>query len=84
MRYHIGMILLSVQGRGAVFTLCILFFCIVIVHIIKLSVIGWRAFHRREPKIKEKEEPQEPVYYIVEKKKSAPKYGKPKKIKFQK
>ena len=78
------MILLSVQGRGAVYTLCILFFCIIIVHVVKLAYIGFKSFKRREKK-QEAQEPPEPVYYIVEKKKkSAPKYEKPKRFKFQK
>ena len=77
--------LLSIQGRGAIFAICILFFCVIIVHIGKLAYIGWTSFKRREPKKKEKEPPPEPVYYIVEKKKrAAPKYEKPKKFKFQK
>ena len=77
--------ILSVQGRGAVYTICILFFCIVIVHIFKLSAIGWKALRGRKEKKQESEEPPEPVYYIVEKKKrSAPKYEKPKRIRFQK
>ena len=79
------MLLLSVQGRGAIFTVCIFFFCVIIVHIAKLTLIGWRAFKKREPKPKETSEPPEPVYYIVEKKKkTAPQYKKPKKFKFQK
>ena len=79
------MILLSVQGQGAIYTICILFFCVIIVHIAKLTIIGWRAFKKREPKKQAKTEPPEPVYYIVEKKKkTAPQYKKPQKIKFQK
>lgn len=77
------MTLLSIQGQGAIYTLCILFFCIIIVHIVKLTIIGWRAFKKREPK--KQEPPPEPVYYIVEKKKkTAPEYKKPRKINFQK
>ena len=84
MFYNDSMILLSVQGQGAIYSLCILFFCIVIVHIVKLTIIGWRAFRKREPK-KQQEPPPEPVYYIVEKKKNtAPQYKKPRKINFQK
>ena len=78
------MILLSIQGRGAVYTICIFFICVIIVHIAKLAVIGWRAF-RKPPKKQEKVEAPEPVYYLVEKKrKAAPQYKKPQKFKFQK
>ena len=77
--------LLSVQGRGAIFTLCIFFFCVIIVHIAKLARIGWRAFKKREPKKQKEPEPPEPFYYIVENKKNtAPQYKKPRKFKFQK
>ena len=78
--------LLSVQGRGALFTICIFFIAVIIVHITKLALLGWRAYKRREPKKQEeKPEPQEPVYYLVEKKKkTSPQYKKPKKFKFQK
>ena len=82
--------LLSVQGRGALFTICIFLIAVIIVHITKLALLGWRAYKKREPKKQEEKPPKpakpaEPVYYIVEKKKKvAPQYEKPKKIKFQK
>ncbi len=81
------MIFLSVQSRGALFTLCIFLICVVIVHISKLALIGWNSYRKKEPKKQksEKQETPEPVYYIVEKKKkTAPQYKKPKKFKFQK
>ena len=78
------MILLSVQGRGAIYTICIFLFCVIIVHIAKLAFIGWRAF-KKPPKKPEKSKAPEPVYYLVEKKKkTAPQYKKPQKFKFQK
>ena len=79
------MLLLSVQGQGALFSVCILFFCVIIIHIIKLALLGWNAYKNRNVKKEKAPPPPEPVYYIVEKKKkSAPEYKKPKKIKFQK
>ena len=84
MFYNTGMNLLSVQGQGAVYTVCIFFICVIIVHIAKLAIIGWRAF-KKPPKKPAQDEAPEPVYYLVEKKKrTAPKYEKPKKFKFQK
>ena len=78
------MILLSIQGQGAIYTLCIFFICVIIVHIAKLAIIGWRAFKKPQKK-QEKSEDPEPVYYIVEKKKkTAPQYKKPQRFKFQK
>lgn len=87
--YNVGMELLSVQGLGAFLTFCIFLICVIIVHITKLAFLGWQAHKKKERKPKEKPpkpaKPAEPVYYIVEKKKKvAPQYEKPKKIKFQK
>ena len=78
--------LLSVQSRGALFTICIFLIAVVIVHVAKLAILGWCAYKKREPKKQaEKPEPQEPVYYLVEKKKkTSPQYKKPKKFNFQK
>lgn len=78
--------LLSVQSRGALFTVCIFLIAVILVHITKLALIGWRAYKKREPKKQEaKPEEPEPVYYLVEKKKkTSPQYKKPKKFKFQK
>lgn len=82
------MLFLSVQGRGALFTLCIFLICVIVVHIAKLALIGWNSFQKKTPKKEEKPEKQEsaePVYYIVEKKKkTSPQYKKPRKFKFQK
>lgn len=84
-RYNHGMEFLSVQGRGALFTVCIFLICVIVVHIAKLAFIGWRAYKKKEPKEKEEKDAPEPVYYIVEKKKkTSPQYKKPRKFKFQK
>lgn len=86
--YNEAMIFLSVQGRGAILTLCIFLICVALVHVSKLALIGWRSYRKKEPKKTEKTEktePAEPVYYIVEKKKkTSPQYKKPRKFKFQK
>lgn len=80
------MLFLSVQSRGALFTLCIFLICVAVVHIAKLTLIGWNAYRKKEPKKQEeKDETPEPVYYLVEKKKkTTSQYKKPKKFKFQK
>ncbi len=42
--------LLSVQSRGALFTICIFLIAVVIVHVAKLAILGWCAYKKREPK----------------------------------
>ena len=86
-------ILLSAKAVGGVFCLLFLFiFSFISVHILKCAKIGFFA-HRKAntppPKKEEKEKapapPQEPIYYIVERKrtKTKPKYGEPKEIRFK-
>lgn len=80
--------LLSLQGRGAFLTFCIFLICVIVVHVAKLALIGWKAYRKKEGKPHdndEKDESADPVYYIVEKKKkTSPQYKKPRKFKFQK
>ncbi len=86
--------LLSAKAIGGGF--CVLFLlalCFLCVHILKCAKVGWR--HRNpkpsdpEPKPEAKEKapapPQEPIYYIVERKRTRakPKYGEPKEIHFK-
>ena len=80
------MILLSVQGRGAIYAVLLFLICVIIVHGVKLAKIGYRTLGKKlppEPSPKQ-EKPPEPVYYIVEKKKKRSKneYSEPKRIKF--
>ncbi len=81
------MLLLSVQGRGAVYTLCLLLICIILVHGIRLARIGYRSLGKKMPPEKPKppEKKPEPVYYIVEKRKKRSKaeYSDPKRISFK-
>ena len=79
--------LLSVQGRGAVYTVCLLLICIIIVHAFRLAKLGYRTLGKKLPPEKPKPKPPqpEPVYYLVEKKKKRPKqeYSSPKRIQFR-
>lgn len=79
--------LLSVQGTGAVLTVALLLFCILVVHAVKLAKVGWRTlFKKLPPEEPKKPEPKpEPVYFIVERKKRKTKsdYSKPKQIQFK-
>ena len=63
--------LLSVQWLGALYSLCALIVCIIVVCGCKLARLGYRTLGKKlpsEPPPKEKE-PPEPVYYPVERKK---------------
>lgn len=59
--------------------------CFILVHLIKLAILGIRSARRKPdpPKAEEKPAP-EPVYYIVEKKKTRKSYSDPKEIQFKK
>ncbi len=80
--------LLSVQAFGILYTVILFLLCIVIVHAVRLAVIGYR-FVKSKPAEKKsssaKEQQPEPVYYIVERKKKRPKseYSDPKRIQFK-
>ena len=61
--------------------------CFILVHLIKLAIIGIRSVRKKPepPKAEEKPAPKpEPVYYIVEKKKTRKSYSNPKEIQFKK
>lgn len=91
--HKIPLFLLSARAVGGAFCLIFLFsFCFVCVHILKCAKIGFfqsRKTPDAPPKKEEKEKapapPQEPIYYIVEKKRTRakPKYGEPKEIRFK-
>ncbi len=60
-------------------------FCFILVHLIKLAYIGIKSL--KKPAVAEEKKPApkpEPVYYIVEKKRSKKTYSDPKEIKFKK
>ena len=79
--------LLAVQWTGCVYVLILLFFCFIAVHIFKLAHIGYRARKNLPAEKPRPEKPpeQEPVYYIVEKKKKRVRteYSDPKRISFK-
>ena len=81
------MITLSVQNLGILYILLLFSLCFVIVHGIKLAILGWRTLGRKMPAEKPKpaEKKVEPVYFIVEKKKKRAKaeYSEPKRIQFK-
>lgn len=86
--------LLSSQSQGAVWLVVIFAICFIVVHGIKLALLGYRSLGKKqqtEPEKKAEPKPSkpakvpEPVYYIVEKKKKKPKvsYSEPKEIRFE-
>lgn len=84
-------ILLSIFSAGIVTLIGIFALCFFIVHIARLTRIGWETQKKASPPPKEEEKPapaeekpQEPVYYIVEKKRRAKTtYSEPKQIRFK-
>ena len=93
--HKIPIYLLSARAVGGAFCLIFLFsFCFVCVHILKCAKIGFFQSRKKPeppPKKEEKEKApapsQEPIYYIVERKRtrSRPKttYSEPKQIRFK-
>lgn len=89
-------LLLSLTVQGLLWTLLLLVLCFVGVYVAGLARLGWEYKKESptpasEPTKEEKrtpaEKPQEPIYYIVEKKKRRPKstsYGEPQPIQFKK
>lgn len=88
-------LLISLGVQGLLWTLLLLALCFGGVYVASLARLGWEYKTERENAAleegakKEKsapaEKPQEPIYYIVEKKKRRPKngYGTPKPIQFK-
>lgn len=81
--------LLSVQGQGFLYVLILFLCCVIVVHIVKLALLGYRTLGKKlpaeKPKKPAKKHEQEPVYFIVERKKKRPKseYTEPKRIQFK-
>lgn len=70
---------------GLVYLILTFAACFALVHFIKLATIGFKSL-RKKPAAKppeKKEEKPEPVYYIVEKKRSKRTYSTPKEITFK-
>ena len=86
--------LLSVYGAGSIALIVLFLLCFALVHLARLVKFGWNA--QKKPNTKpaqiepKKETPpekatvQEPVYYIVERKKrTKSNYSEPKQIRFK-
>ena len=70
---------------GILYLFLTFLFCFILVHLIKLAYIGRKSL--KKPAVAEEKKPApkpEPVYYIVEKKRSKKTYSDPKEIKFKK
>ena len=82
--------ILSIFSIGT-FSLIVLFsLCFLLIHTVKLIKIGWLAQKKEKPPEKKEEKApaqpntQEPVYYIVERKRrTKSSYGEPKRINFK-
>ena len=85
--------LLSVYGAGSIALVVLFLLCFALVHLARLVRFGWNA--QKKPKTQpppqpqketppEKPQAQEPVYYIVERKKrTKSNYSEPKQIRFK-
>ena len=81
-------LLLSIQAYGALYSLCLLLICLVVVHGVRLALLGYRSLTKKAPPPTPKPKPApapEEVYYIVERKKKRAKaeYSEPKRIQFK-
>ena len=89
---HLHNLLFTAPVRGLLWTVALFSLCFFGAHFCKLALLGWQKSQPVEEKKEEvKEEkkapakPQEPVYYIVERKTRRAKssYGEPKEIHFK-
>ena len=67
---------------GILYLVLTFLFCFILVHLIKLAFMGLQS--AKKPPEKQKPAPPEPVYYIVEKKRTKRSYSDPKEIEFRK
>ncbi len=68
---------------GILYLVLTFLFCFILVHLIKLAYMGLQS--TKKPPEKQKPTPKpEPVYYIVEKKRTKRTYSDPKEIQFRK
>lgn len=69
---------------GALYLLLTFLFCFILVHVIRLAILGFQAA-KKPPEPEKKPEPKpEPVYYIVEKRRAKKSYSEPREIQFKK
>jgi len=76
----------AVMFMGILYLFLTFLICFILVHVVKLAVIGIKSLKKQpEPKPEKTEPKPEPVYYIVEKKRARKaNYSEPKEIKFKK
>ena len=69
---------------GILYLFLTFLFCFILVHVIKLAYLGFQSLKKpaEKPKPVDKKAP-EPVYYIVERKRTKKSYSDPKEIKFK-
>ncbi|MGN0805753.1 MAG: hypothetical protein ACI4MC_01835 [Candidatus Coproplasma sp.] len=71
--------------KGFLYLVLTFVFCFIIVHFIKLAVVGFLSLKGKKQPPPKPEKKSEPVYYIVEKKRSKrATYSEPKEIEFKK
>ena len=88
--------LLSIESVGGFFGVVLLFaLCFFAIHVVRYAKLTWQEKRPETPPPEEQKEekseekapaiPQEPIYYIVERKqrRSKPKYSEPKEIRFK-
>lgn len=73
----------TVMFMGLLYLFLTFLFCFILVHLVKLAYLGIRSV--KKPEEEKKPEPKsEPVYYIVEKKRTKKHYSDPQEIEFKK
>jgi flagellar basal body-associated protein FliL len=70
---------------GFLYLLLLFIVCFTVVHVVRLAILGFQSVKAKSkekpaPPEKKVEKAPEPVYYIVEKKRSRNTYSKPKRI----
>jgi hypothetical protein len=69
---------------GLIYLILLFAVCFTFVHVIKLAVVGVKSLkHKPVEREDVKEQKPQPVYYIVEKKRSRKSYSKPREIEFK-
>ncbi|MBQ2702172.1 MAG: hypothetical protein IJF64_04190 [Clostridia bacterium] len=90
-------LLTSAGGKGCIWLILLFFFTFILVHLTKLVRLGWEhTLTKPKPTTEQKQEkpkpqekapakPQEPIYYVIERKRKKPKtaYTEPRQITFK-
>lgn len=69
---------------GILYLFLTFLFCFILVHGVKLTILGIRYVKKPREEEKKPVPKPEPVYYIVEKKRTKKTYSEPKEIEFRK